>query len=355
MIVTLLVSMLIACAAKEIPIQKNLTLEQMMAEINTTPDPAFVYAYEKSKFVPPAGKTLLIMGQNHEEIADYMDSYLNPVVPGGWMAYWGIPSLNGIRETHLNETGTSQNHQNLVERYPDTVLQSALWMVGKWGVLDKTANGDYDAVVTEFSQWAKDTNRPIYLRIGYEFDGAHNELEPETYIKAYQRIVDLIRSEGAENIAFVWHSYAAPPFKDHPLSSWYPGDDYVDWVGISLFGHLYADRLNAEAEAVFDFARSHKKPVMVAESSPIHGIDHGNTNAWRWFANYFSLIYEKNIKAVSFINSNWNRMTIDGISEWEDARMQNNKKIYQAWLKETNQARYLKQSPNLFEQLGFAP
>ena len=223
---------------------------QMVAKINTSIDPAFVYEYEQTKFVPPAGKTLLIMGQNQEEIIEYMDSYSDPRMPGGWMAYWGIPGMDGVRQTHMNETGTSQNHQYLVERFPDTVLQSALWMVGKWGVLSKTVAGEYDSVVIEFSRWAKATRRPIYLRIGYEFDGRHNQLEPEDYVKAYRRIVDLMRAQGADNIAFVWHSYAAPTYKDYPLSDWYPGDEYVDWVGISLFGHMYDSELSAEGDAV---------------------------------------------------------------------------------------------------------
>lgn len=344
----------IACANTSKQDKTDLAAEQMVAKINTNIDPAYVYQYEKTKFVPPAGKTLLIMGQNHEEIAEYMDSYSDPRLPGGWMAYWGIPSMNGIRQTHLNETGTSQNHQNLVERFPDTVLQSALWMVGKWDVLNKTVAGEYDSVVKQFSRWAKTTDRPIYLRIGYEFDGWHNELEPQAYVKAYRRIVDLIRAEGADNIAFVWHSYASPTYKDYPLSNWYPGDEYVDWVGISLFGHMYASELNAEADAVFKFARDRKKPVMIAESSPIEGIDEANVGAWNtWFVNFLSLAYNKNVKAISFINTDWNRMAIEGISEWKDARLQNNEKIYRAWFKETSKGRYLKQSPELFELLGF--
>lgn len=345
---------LVACASTSKRDNTDWAVEQMVAKITTHIDPAYVYKYEKAKFVPPAGKTLLMMGQTQEEITEYMDSYSDPRIPGGWMAYWGIPSMDGVRQTHMNETGTSQNHQNLVERFPDTALQSALWMVGKWDVLSKTVAGDYDSVVRQYGAWAKTTKRPIYLRIGYEFDGWHNELEPQNYVKAFRRIVDLLRAEGADNIAFVWHSYAAPTYKDYPLSDWYPGDEYVDWVGISLFGHMYANELNAEAETVFKFARDQKKPVMVAESSPIRGIEAESLDAWNtWFVNFLSLTYNRNVKAISFINTNWNRMAIEGISEWNDARLQNNETIYRAWFKETGKDRYLKQSPELFDFLGF--
>jgi beta-mannanase len=326
----------------------------MVAKIKTEVDPAFVYEYEKTKFVPPQGKTLLIMGQTLEAMTEYMDSFSDQPTPGGWAAYWGIPSIGGVMKTATNETGSSQNHQMLAERFPNSVLQSALWMVGKWDVLKKAGNGEYDSVIKEFSAWAKKTERPIYLRIGYEFDGPHNEMEPQAYVKAFQRIVDLIRAEGADNIAFVWHSYASPTYKGYPLSDWYPGDNYVDWVGISLFGHMYATELNAEGNAVFNFAREHKKPVMVAEASPINGIEMDNLDVWNsWFVNFLSLTYNKNVKAISFINEDWGRISIEGISEWRDARLQNNEQIYRAWFKETSKARYLKQSSELFNQLGY--
>ncbi|MGB5439724.1 MAG: glycosyl hydrolase [Gammaproteobacteria bacterium] len=354
LLVTLVLSALIACASTNKQAKTDPVIEEMVAKIKTEVDPAFVYEYEKTKFVPPQGKTLLIMGQTLEAMTEYMDSFSDQPTPGGWAAYWGIPSIGGVMKTATNETGSSQNHQMLAERFPNSVLQSALWMVGKWDVLKKAGNGEYDSVIKEFSAWAKKTERPIYLRIGYEFDGPHNEMEPQAYVKAFQRIVDLIRAEGADNIAFVWHSYASPTYKGYPLSDWYPGDNYVDWVGISLFGHMYATELNAEGNAVFNFAREHKKPVMVAEASPINGIEMDNLDVWNsWFVNFLSLTYNKNVKAISFINEDWGRISIEGISEWRDARLQNNEQIYRAWFKETSKARYLKQSSELFNQLGY--
>lgn len=329
-------------------------VDEMVAMISTDVESEFVYEYEQTKFVPPEGKTLLIMGQTVEGITEYLDSFPDEPIPGGWSAYWGVTEFKGITEKHRNEAGNSQDHQMLVDRFPNTVLQSAMWMVGKWDVARNAGNGDYDEVVRKYSAWAKTVGRPIYLRIGYEFDGGHNELDPQEYVRAYRRIVDLMRGEGAENIAFVWHSYASPTFKGYPLSDWYPGDDYVDWVGISLFGHMYASHLNPEGVAVLKFAKEHQKPVMIAEANPIFGIEKDNPEVWNnWFVNFFSLTYSKNIKAISFINEDWGRMAIEGLSDWKDARLYNNKQVSAAWFKETNKDRYLKQSPELFEQLGY--
>mgnify|MGYP006172181811 CR=1 FL=1 len=70
----------------------------------------------------------------------------------------------------------------LIDSFPNIVIQSAMWMVGKWDITKKTKKGDYDKVIKQYAAWAKSTNRPIYLRIGYEFDGPHNQLEPKKYV-----------------------------------------------------------------------------------------------------------------------------------------------------------------------------
>ena len=335
--------------------ETNEGIQQLVAKINNEVDSRFVYDFEKTKFAPPEGRTLLIMGQSVEAINEYLDSFPEEPMPGGWAAYWAVTEFVGVTEAHTNVVGNTHDHQMLVDRFPHAVVHSAMWMVGTWDVAKNTASGKYDDVIRQYSAWANSIDRPIYLRIGYEFDGPHNALEPADYVKAYRRIVDLMRSEGVSNIAFVWHSYASPRFKGYPLSDWYPGDDYVDWVGISIFGHAYGSPdMGADADTVLEFAREHKKPVMIAESNPVAGIETEGTAVWdKWFVNFFSFVYEKNIKAISFINEDWNRVPIEGIEDWEDARLYNNRQVADAWFEETGKDRYLKASPELFEQLGF--
>ncbi len=330
------------------------TVEQMVARIRRDVEPEYEIAYEGARFVPPAGQTLLVIGQTLGGIDEHVASFPDEPLPGGWAAYWGIPSTDGLTETSLSDTGGRQNHQQLVDRFPNTVLQSGLWMVGTWDVAKDTAAGSYDDVVRAFGAWAKSTERPIYLRIGYEFDGPHNELEPSDYVAAYRRIVDLLREDEVENVAFVWHSYAATPFGGRPVTAWWPGAEYVDWVGISLFGHMYSSRPSRDLEAVLDFALQQRKPVMVGEATPTEGISERSDRAWNtWFVNLFSFAYAKNIKAISLINEDWRRFTFT--TRWGDARLQNNDRVAEAFFMETNAPRYLKQSPELFETLGYTP
>ncbi len=71
---------------------------------------------------------------------------------------------------------------------------------------------------------------------------------------AYRRIVDRFRDKGIRNVAFVWHSFASTGSEE--LMDWYPGDGYVDWVGISYFNQPQSYMM-----PVIDAAKKLKKPV----------------------------------------------------------------------------------------------
>ncbi|MEM1022096.1 MAG: hypothetical protein AAF627_17260 [Myxococcota bacterium] len=89
--------------------------------------------------------------------------------------------------------------------------------------------------------------------------------------------------------------------------------------------------------------------------SPINGIDESSAAVWEsWFAKVFSLSYARNIKAITFISQDWGQYPSNGV-QWADARLQNNELVSRAFFAETSKARYLKQSPTLFEELGYTP
>ncbi|MBI5824021.1 MAG: beta-mannanase [Chloroflexi bacterium] len=69
--------------------------------------------------------------------------------------------------------------------------------------------------------------------------GDPNEADgPERFRDAYRHIIDVCQTAGAENITWVFHLNAG----DWPQEDWnrfenyYPGDDWIDWIGISFYG-----------------------------------------------------------------------------------------------------------------------
>ncbi len=321
--------------------------------INTNIDPAYIYSYVGTKYVPPQGSVLLITGQDKNAIPEYINAV--GIVSGGFASYCAVTTNAGLTNDQVKGTEI-QNARWIAQTYPNTVLQTAMWMSGDWDriVIINTTNHTYDANIDAFIALALSVNRPVFLRIGYEFDGPHNKLQPQDYKTAYKYIVDRIRAAGVNNVAFVWHSWADAPYNGYAVSDWYPGDAYVDWFGISFFKQILSPSTRTHMDAFVDLARTYKKPVMIAESTPIGGITPNSYQTWNdWFVPLFDYIHNKNIKAVSYINCNWDILTETIGWGWGDTRVQQFPLIQERWTNEINKPRYLKQSSGLFSTLGY--
>jgi len=131
------------------------------------------------------------------------------------------------------------------------------------GALQDILDGVYDKNIRKIGEWIKRANRPVYFRIGYEFDLPQNAYEPELYKKVFRYIVDHFKGQGVFNVAYVWHS-AIHPTQTKDMMLWYPGDEYVDWVAISYFNSAQQQA----AARVAQKARELKKPLMIAEATP---------------------------------------------------------------------------------------
>lgn len=64
---------------------------------------------------------------------------------------------------------------------------------------------------------------------------------PETFKKAYRYVVDRVRARGAQNIIWVFHAmnYSIPQDTWNFVDEYYPGPDYVDWLGLSVYGQQF--------------------------------------------------------------------------------------------------------------------
>ncbi len=61
---------------------------------------------------------------------------------------------------------------------------------------------------------------------------------PERFRDAYRHIVDLFRRHGARNVTWFFHvnSDSWPRAAWNRMAAYYPGDEYVDWIGVSVYG-----------------------------------------------------------------------------------------------------------------------
>ncbi len=134
------------------------------------------------------------------------------------------------------------------------------------------ADGSYDPNVNAICGVLGQLKSPITLRWAHEMDSKTSRFIwsdwiPRDYINAYRHVVDLCR-KSAPNIRFMWS-----PIGSQNMQSFYPGDAYVDLVGLSVFGlqswdlaKYNHDRSFAEVLAPkYKLADTFGKPIVVAE------------------------------------------------------------------------------------------
>jgi hypothetical protein len=123
--------------------------------------------------------------------------------------------------------------------------------------LQNIIDGKFDVQLKAWADAARNTNIPLLTEFGTEanatepwtgvWNGAGETTGygdptlpdgPERFRDAYRHIVSLFRAEGATNVT--WFFHVVQQFE--PTSWWntfanlYPGDDYVDWLGLSTYG-----------------------------------------------------------------------------------------------------------------------
>jgi cellulose synthase (UDP-forming) len=145
-------------------------------------------------------------------------------------------------------------------------------------LLNGIAAGDYDPVIQQMAQSISGLHQPILLRFGQEMDmtGLYPWAQgnPEAYIDAYRHVVDRFRADGVTNVLWVWS-----PGGEADAASYYPGDDYVDYVGTTVLeytqwetdlAHVDTPRpISQLIDEKYTLLAGFHKPIILAEA----GID----------------------------------------------------------------------------------
>lgn len=221
--------------------------------------------------------------------------------------------------------------------YQDKALaiQFGLYLVNQ---TEAVAAGNLDDDIGDWLDGIHELGLPVYVRIGYEFNGPWNGYPVESYKNAFRHITNKIREREDLEIATVWNLAAEGNTSFMP---YYPGDDYVDWWGVNVF--LKEDFDRQLTIDYLDSAEVYQKPVMIGESTPkFVGVTTGQT-AWDvWFDPYFDWIAtEPGIKMLNYINWEWAAQTIDNSwVNWGDARLGTNGVVAQNYRDEMNDSLY---------------
>jgi len=256
------------------------------------------------KFAPPTGKVLLLVGQDRESVDAYFEATIT--APGGIAVNTDL-QLNGIEDL-----------DHLAGKYPKSVLSVGVDLKGNTvDVADGKADDKIDALLDALASY----NRPVFLRLGFGPDDA-----PDVYVSAWKRLHERMQARSAvlsaskesQNVALVWEVVSCEVSN---IPDFYPGDEFVDWVGA---------RYDC-ADAAIQLAHERLKPVMLTAASQ---------GTSEWFASFFKFVVDNNdvVRAAAYINTGESRLS--------------NEDIIKSWKTETKGSFWLRGGPDLFGVLG---
>lgn len=196
------------------------------------------------------------------------------------------------------------------------------------GITTQTVNsGSLDSYIRQYAQEVKAYGLPIFFRpISHEVNAnwylccnpmGNTSLTKTDFINAWKHTVDIFRAEGVTNVSWVWNVVSFPAAnalgwgRDPDLASYYPGDDYVDWIGVDHYDWGDVNNVNSNPltpdiylDPIYSFATSHAKPVMIPEfGRGIAGSLLTPSQQETWIGNMFNYFdSHSKLKAVLYFN-----------------------------------------------------
>ena len=136
------------------------------------------------------------------------------------------------------------------------------------------ADGHSDAYITQFAKAVRALNDPIALSFGHEMNGnwypwGTTHTTPAEFVAAWRRIHNLFAQAGASNVIWVWNPNDIFPVPQVQLKPYYPGNAYVDWIGVTGYFATTGPATYAElyAPTIAEVRGFTSKPVIIAETS----------------------------------------------------------------------------------------
>ncbi len=183
--------------------------------------------------------------------------------------------------------------------------------------LSRIAAGAHDALISRWASQMAAYGQPVWLRFAHEMNGnwypwgaGVNGNSPSQYVAAWRHVHDIFVAAGATNVTWVWSPNVVMDGTP-ALSSLYPGDSYVDWVGVDGYnwGATASWSSWQTPDQVFGatlaaLTQISSRPVVIAESATT---EVGGNKA-QWIQQFFSML-GANPRVKAFVWFNLNKET----------------------------------------------
>jgi hypothetical protein len=142
----------------------------------------------------------------------------------------------------------------------------------------KIADGGYDKYLRSFAVSVRNFGKPVVIGFGHEMNATwyswgYGHVPPRAFVAAWRHIVRLFRSQGADNVTWLWTINADLPSTGR-IAKWWPGAAYVTWVGIDGYYYRPTDSFSSVfGQTIVQVRTLTHEPVLLSETAvgPIPG------------------------------------------------------------------------------------
>lgn len=168
-------------------------------------------------------------------------------------------------------------------RILELTLQTVAQTPGKGNMVYDVLDGEYDTYLKNYAKAVADSGAPILFRLGNEMNGDwcvysshHTSKDTDIFKEFYHYVYQIFQDAGADNVIWVWNpnGKAFPEFKWNDELCYYPGDEYVDVIGMTSYntGTYYESEKWMEFDKMYDdlykrYSAQYEKPLMITEFS----------------------------------------------------------------------------------------
>jgi Glycosyl hydrolase family 26 len=134
------------------------------------------------------------------------------------------------------------------------------------------ADGEYDDYLRSFADSVRSFGQPVVIGFGHEMNAnwyswGYGHLPAPTFVAAWRHIVTLFRGQHANNVTWLW-TLQADEAGTGPIASWWPGSQYVTWVGIDGYYYRPSDTFfSIFGQTIAQVRGITGKPVLLSETA----------------------------------------------------------------------------------------
>jgi hypothetical protein len=213
----------------------------------------------------------------HASLPSRTASYLGVYEPQAPSAYQQVAGFTQVAGQQPNVAGY---FSGWAQRFADSFARQArahgavplIQVDPTYASVKGIAAGAYDIYLRSYADSVRKFGHPVIIGFGHEMNApwyswGYGHVPAATFKAAWRHIVTLFRGQGADNVTWLW-TINADVRGTGQAQDWWPGSQYVSWVGIDGFYYRPTDTFAKVFGATIDEVRQLTvRPVLLSETA----------------------------------------------------------------------------------------